>query len=497
MTDDLFRNMKAQMEPSDDVIADLLAKIAAESGSPVTENNNLVQFPGPAPADLQGKAADAADAAACAAAVLTAAEPTQTKEVTKKRLTKKKKKSIWYYGTAAVACVVLFISTFAVLDQAGDPDDPGAISDLLSRITGSDSLTDPDRTGEEGQTPDGTASDNEQGDPDGEGHDNQGDTPSDSDDQSGSDPSDSDNGDGTDKDGHDNNGDGSGKANQHGGNGNASNEPGNNGPNDDPDDPANQNSGQDASSKPSTPSQPSQPTSPSKEQDNGKVTPGASGTSDIPWTSEIMYASEVASINVSGSNYVVDSTVSTSDLSGTIETVTIDLPSTSSTNATKVKAKVKSLKKVSSSAMVALDVEGFTQPLVYTNADYSPSTLGELVSDLGLEGNTKFSSTVRSQISRVGYSSNHTYHKDIGSAVWSYLLGNSGAERASYNSFNSGTVKVLFTSGSNPTGAQMQFGVSDNGYLYVSMTGGKRFTFHIGSGQAQSFIEYVTGEPVD
>ena len=46
MTDEIFRSMKAQMEPSDDVVADLLAKIALESPSPVTEHEsgNVISF---------------------------------------------------------------------------------------------------------------------------------------------------------------------------------------------------------------------------------------------------------------------------------------------------------------------------------------------------------------------------------------------------------------------------------------------------------------------
>ena len=44
MTDEMIRSMKAQMEPSDDVVAELLSMIAAESSSPVTPNDNLVAF---------------------------------------------------------------------------------------------------------------------------------------------------------------------------------------------------------------------------------------------------------------------------------------------------------------------------------------------------------------------------------------------------------------------------------------------------------------------
>ena len=492
MTDDLFRSMKAQMEPSDDVVADLLAKIQAEAASPVTENENENVIPFRQPAET--------GSAAAAAAVATGKEPAR------KNLTPKKKKSIWYYGTAVAACIIVFISTFALLDSTGDPNDPNTLRSLLGQVIGSGTTVTPDNPGDETQTPDqpggsdgevqGSDSEKEDGEksfwetlfhPEDKDDDNQ---PSDNGDSdqpggNGGEKTDSNDGSGSDSNHSSNDSNSSGNQSQTGSD------------NQKPDDP---------SSNPDDANQP--PTKPddshgngnsdnlSTDPGNGKVTPGSAGTSDIPWTSEIMYTSEVASINVSGSNYVVESTASASDLSATIETVTIDLPTTSSTNATKVHAKVKALKKVSTEAMVALDVDGFTQPLVYTNADYSPDTLGQLVSDLGLVGNTRFSSTLRCQISRVGYSSNHTYKMDISSAAWDYLLGNSDAGRANYGSFSNGNIKVLFTSNSNPTGSQIQFGVSDNGYLYVSMVGGNRFTFRIGSAQARSFIEYVTGEPV-
>ena len=43
MTDDMIRSMKQQMTPSDDVVADLLAKIAALEASPET-TDNVVTF---------------------------------------------------------------------------------------------------------------------------------------------------------------------------------------------------------------------------------------------------------------------------------------------------------------------------------------------------------------------------------------------------------------------------------------------------------------------
>ncbi len=459
MTDDLFRSMKAQMQPTDDVVADLLAKIAAEASSPVTENENVIPF---------------------------------RESSRQKKHTQKKKKSILYYSTAVAACLVVFLSTVILLDSSGDPDDPNTIKNLLNQVVGSDSATDPNASTDDKEKSQSDKQDDEPGfwEQIFHGKDEEKDPADGSTDMTdGTNPSDS-----NENTADENNG--KKGSEQHGQPSQDENQQPSNEPKDDPDDPSNtmqQPNGQ----KPGTTTQPTEPgNQPSSAQDN-KVTPAAPGTSDIPWTNEIVNTSEVASINISGTNYVVDSTGTSSALGSTIETVTVDLPGTSSTKPAKVSAKVKTVKKVSAAAMVALDVEGFTQPLVYTNPNYSPSSLGALVSDLGLEGNTGFSNTVRCQVSHMGYSSNHTYKADVNSAAWNYLLNCSGAESAGYNSFNDGHIKVLFTSGSNPTGSQLKFGVSDNGYLYVSMTGGKRFTFHIGKSQAIGFIEAVTGQSID
>ena len=437
MTDEIFRSMKAQMEPSDDVVADLLAKIALKSPSPVTEheNGNVISF----------------------------RQAAEEKSARTKHFAKKTKKSIWYYGTAVAASVIVMISTFALLGL-GD-EDHGNAGDLLQNVIGSDSsVVNPANPDSDTEHP----ADAE--DPSGENSEDPS-SPEDSENPADADPAgeDSSTGDST---GTKNPAD---KTDKNTGSEDSQNH-------DDPD--ANSSTGSEGNDSVQPPA------------DNGKVTPGASGTADISWTNEIVNSSQVASISVSGSNYVVSSTVSKSDMDTTLETVTIDLPQTSTTNAAKVKAKVCKVKNISSDAVVALDVDGFAEPLVYANADYAPGTLGQFVTDLGLSGSIGFSSTVRCQISHMGYSSNKSYKTDVSSAVWNWLLCQSNAERASKSSFSSGNSKALFTSASNPTGSQMKFGVSDNGYLWISMLG-KDFTFHIGSSNAKGFLETVTGETFD
>ena len=93
MTDDMIRSMKEQMTPSDDVVTDLLAKIAALDASPAS-SEHVVSFD------------DARIRKACED--LTASQGPAAKA--KKHTTK----SIWYYSTAAVAGVIVLLSTFTI-----------------------------------------------------------------------------------------------------------------------------------------------------------------------------------------------------------------------------------------------------------------------------------------------------------------------------------------------------------------------------------------------
>ena len=455
--DDIFRSMKMQMEPSDDVVGSLLAKIAAEAPSQVTENDNVIPFRTQVQPEITGTAAAAA------------LESAPRKHIANNR--KKTNKSIWYYGTAVAASIIVMISTFALLGPDGD--DASGMQDLFEQAVGPNTqIVGIDNQGDEGQTPAG----NDETVPPVSDEDNN--STDDKTDVSGNedDAQPDASGENTGSEGKTDTPQQSGKTDET--------------PAVTPDD-------KDGSTPEKNPSDKEASSKPAPETDNGKVTPGAEGTSAIPWTNEIIGTSQVASISVSDGNYVVDGTaVSRSDVGETIEVVTISLPQTSTTNAADVKAKVREVKGVSRAAMVALDVEGFDQPLVYANSDYAPATLGQLVSDLGLEKKTTFSGNVRCQISKVGYSSNHSYSVNTSEAAWTYLLSQSSAQRVSDSSFANGNAKALFTSDSNQTGSQIQFGVSDSGYLYVSMMG-KKHTFHIGAENAKGFIEYVTGESLE
>ena len=81
----------------------------------------------------------------------------------------------------------------------------------------------------------------------------------------------------------------------------------------------------------------------------------------------------------------------------------------------------------------------------------------------------------------------------MGSLVSKYIFSCENAGLSDYSAYRNGNVHVLFKSGKNPTCSVIDFGVSENGYLYVKMASGNSFTFHIGEKNANGFINSVTG----
>ena len=97
MTDDMIRSMKKQMVPSDEVVADLLANIAALSTSPKT-SEHVVSFD------------DGKTRRACGDLTVSQRPAAKAKKSTTK--------SIWYYSTAAVAGVIVLLSVFTVFGSS-------------------------------------------------------------------------------------------------------------------------------------------------------------------------------------------------------------------------------------------------------------------------------------------------------------------------------------------------------------------------------------------
>lgn len=208
---------------------------------------------------------------------------------------------------------------------------------------------------------------------------------------------------------------------------------------------------------------------------------------------EILANDVVSHIAISGTNYVVDTTATSVTTGSKIKAITLKIPESSNTNSTVLNAQVKELDNVSSDLMVALDVEGLDEALVYMNASYQPSTLDQFISDAGLDLNTGYSSTVYCKGNTLGYASYHRLQVgDINEFVDTYAFANRAASVAKYSAYKNADTHITFKTSSNPTGSVINFGVSDNGYLYVKLSGGKAFTFNIGTDSAEAFINAVT-----
>lgn len=458
MTDELFRSMKSQMVPSDDVVNDLLAKIAALEASP--ENmDNVVSF----------------DESRFA-------RPAEIKVEKPAHKAKTTKKSIWFYGTAAAASALVLLSTFAMFgDDSNVEDHFGEIVDNPGIVI------DGTQAGENTpDTVDFTPADNT------DESDEVQNNPVEQDDKSGNNAK-AVTENKTEKD----------PVNQEDDNESTSAERQTPDKSDNSDTNT-ENSGDSESSDANGQSSLVTPPPAGGEESQGgtveadvsKVTPGAPGASDISWQREILAESSVSNITISGTNYVVESVASSPSVASTeVQKISLEIPATSTTNHATVEAKVKKVKDVSESLMVAVDAEGFKETLLYTNVDYKPDTLGQYISDAGLSSkNTAFAKAVTRQSKGVGKTDTKKITvDDIDALVKQYILSNADAPSAKYSHYNSAKVHVLFRTTNNPTQSVINFGVSDNGYLYVKLASGNSFTFHIGEENAKSFISHITG----
>ncbi len=469
MTDDIIRSMKDQMIPSDDVVSDLFAKISALEASPDTtaDDSSILSF------DSTRFDSDI--------------ELTAPSEIPTGRSSAKAKKhttkSIWFYSTVAAASIILLVSSVALFNGSTDPGN--LVTNLVPNVVASDEDTNLPVTDEDNsaRTEDPAKEDN----------------------SSKTESflqklfSKNDNNESvSDKTGSDTAGKNSDKKNSGSSDSTDTKKPavtdntGNNGSHTADNNTSDGNRNDNVNTV--------TPPNPDNEDgnyvvDDDKVTPGASGAGDISFNREILADSSVATIKVLGSNYVVEQSTTSAETTSAIKSISLDLSETSVTNAATVKATVKNVANVSPDLIVAVDVDGFKQTLLYTNKDYAPDTLGQFIEDAGLSSHTGFSKSAFCKGESIGYSS---YRKvtvsNIKSLVSSYIFAEEDATSASFSSYKSGTVHVTFTSNYNPTGSAINFGVSNNGYLYVKMASGKSFTFHIGESSASSFIDSVTGK---
>ncbi len=229
--------------------------------------------------------------------------------------------------------------------------------------------------------------------------------------------------------------------------------------------------------------------------DDNTVSIGKNTTGDVSFNREILAEESVSHIAISGSNYVVDTSSTSTTTTSEVKSVSLTIPETSTTNEATVTAQVKKLQNVSTNLMVAVDVDGFKETLLYTNESYKPETLGQFISDSGLDSSVTYSKAVYCKGENIGYSSYHRFTvSDLRELVDNYAFADESASLSGHSAYSNADVHVLFKSTANPTGSTINFGVSDNGYLYVKMSSGKAFTFRIGADNAQTFISSITGE---
>lgn len=222
---------------------------------------------------------------------------------------------------------------------------------------------------------------------------------------------------------------------------------------------------------------------------------GKDGNGDVDFSREILAEESVSHLAISGSNYVVETSSTSLTTTSEIKSISLAIPETSTTNEAVVKAQVKKLKNVSSDLMVAVDVNGFKQSLVYLNESYSPASLGQFITDAGLDTDVSYSKYVYCKGDKIGYSSYHKFSvPDIREYVDNYIFVNENSPSCGIKAYNNAGVHVTFKSKSNPTCSSIDFGVSDNGYLLVKMNANKSFAFYIGADNASNFIASVTGE---
>lgn len=432
VSSDVIYSMREQMTPSDDVVNSLLAKIAALDA---------------APADGTGSAGDDVLSFTPSSFDTETASPSPAYvQVTGNKHEKKSRsvganRSAFKYATLAAGLAIM-ISALALAGGG-----TGNVKDIVDNVLPSDVITEPGDNGEDIQTPTDQVGDDQTND-DAVAGDNQ----NTGDDQTA---------------GEDKNADKTDKTSDKASATTDSNKQ------------VNKNGTGNTSSAPLP-------------DDSTSV--GKNTTGDISFSREILAEESVSHIAVSGTNYVVDTSATSAATTSKIETLSLDIPETSTTNETTVNAEVKKLKDVSTDLMVAVDVDGFKETLIYTNESYVPSSLGQFTSDLGLDSsNISYSTAVYCKGSNIGYSSYHKFSvEDIQEYVDNYVLVNESAPCSSYRLYEKADTHVTFKSPNNPTGQTINMGVSGNGYLYVKLASGKSFTFYIGYDSAQSFIKAIT-----
>ncbi len=208
-------------------------------------------------------------------------------------------------------------------------------------------------------------------------------------------------------------------------------------------------------------------------------------------------------MTIEGNNYIVGSTAKTATLSEE-SSVSLEVPTN---NGAPKKMMVKSLKSVSPMLMMAVmpDEGHEDEPvMLYTNADYKPENLAQFIKDADISSVSDYGfggavGLVKRGKNVAGWKWTNFKPGDVLETSFKENILAQG--EANYvDSFpSSGNVKVIFESTSNSTGIVLYFTVTSTGYLNIALEDEaynplNEFTFFVGKDAARLFIFDVTGE---
>lgn len=152
-----------------------------------------------------------------------------------------------------------------------------------------------------------------------------------------------------------------------------------------------------------------------------------------------------------------------------------------------------SVKSISSKCVVAVKFEGYDGYYCYTNDNYSPTTLGDLINDLNLRKNLVFNKIDYDYWKDDNYANGNfiqmQYTLPDPSVIWKLLLSDTSLKNAGDKYY--GASKMGVSIDVNVVGQKnISLAVNDAGYLQTNILNTGK-TFYIGKDKVKAFIDYV------
>lgn len=215
-------------------------------------------------------------------------------------------------------------------------------------------------------------------------------------------------------------------------------------------------------------------------------------SSNKSWSKEILAETAFSNLVIAGDNYAVPTISSNIVTTSKVANISLKVQEKKSKDeGEKIDATVKKIKNVSKEFMVAVDVEGYEDDLLYVNNDYQPESLGQFASDASLIS----TSTSREKVIIKGYNLGHSSYKkakisNLDSLIKNMLLSKKDAPLVSNELYTSGDSFIIFKAKHLMAGLNVNFGVSNKGYVYIKILN-KGYTFNIGEENATAFIDEI------